>query len=85
VDNVDWEGAQPRFIEMVNSNRRGLFLATLPYKFGIFAAVTAGFVSIPMIFHYDTVLTFNELYVTSGRHFSTPSCLTLNNARRRSR
>jgi hypothetical protein len=67
VDNVTWEDAQPSFAKMVKSNRKGLFLATLPYKVGIFTAVTAGFVSIPMIFDYNTVLWFNELYVTSGK------------------
>jgi hypothetical protein len=58
--------AQPRFHDMVDSNRKGLFLATLPYKIGIFAAVTGAAVSIPMIFHLETVLWFNELYVTTG-------------------
>ncbi len=32
VDNVSWEDAQPRFLEMVRSNRKGLFAITLPYK-----------------------------------------------------
>ncbi len=57
------------FVKIVNSNRKGLFFATLPYKFGIVAAVTAGFVSIPMIFDVNTVMWFNEVYVTSGYKF----------------
>jgi hypothetical protein len=65
VDDVDWDGAQPIFHDMVNSNRKGLFLATLPYKIGIFAAVGGAAISIPMIFHLETVLWFNELYVTT--------------------
>jgi hypothetical protein len=33
---------------------------------GIFTAVTVATVSIPLIFEINTVLWFNELYVTSG-------------------
>ena len=57
--------AQPTFLKMVQSNRRGLLIYTLPYKIGITSALVAGFVSFPMIFHIDTVLWFNELYVTA--------------------
>lgn len=57
---------------MVNANRRGLFVATLPYKIGIVTAVTAAFASIPLIFDYDTVLAFNEAYVTSGNALILP-------------
>lgn len=42
-------------------------MATLPYKLGIVTAVTVATVSIPMIFEINTVLWFNELYVTSGK------------------
>lgn len=52
---------------MAKSNRRGLFVATLPYKLGIFAAVGGAVVSIPLIFDLDTVLWFNEHYVTAGK------------------
>jgi hypothetical protein len=43
-----------------------LWLVTLPYKIGIVTAVGAATISIPMIFDLNTVLWFNELYVTSG-------------------
>lgn len=65
VDNVPWEEAEKTFMKMVQSNRKGLFIATLPYKIGIVTAVTAGLVSFPMIFDIHTVLWFNELYVTA--------------------
>ena len=32
-------------------------------------ALTAAFVSIPLIFDYHTVLWFNEHYVTSGQYY----------------
>jgi len=65
ADNISWEQAQPTFIKVVESNRKGLSLATLPYKIGIFTAVVGGFASIPMIFDLDTVLWFNEHFVTT--------------------
>jgi hypothetical protein len=34
------------------------------YKLGIWVALTAGFVSIPLIFHLDCVLWFNDAFVT---------------------
>lgn len=60
------EDAEVKFLDIVAENRRGLWMATLPYKLGIFTAITVATVSIPMIFEINTVLWFNELYVTSG-------------------
>jgi hypothetical protein len=54
-------------MQIVQENRRGLGLATLPYKLGILTAITVATVSIPMIFEINTVLWFNEIYVTSGK------------------
>jgi len=65
VENLSWKDAQSILFQMMKSNRHGLFIATLPYKVGIFASVTAGLISFPMIFHLDTVMSFNELYVTT--------------------
>ncbi len=53
-------------MDIINSNRKGLFLATLPYKIGIATAVTAAVVSVPLIFEVNTVMLFNEYFVTSG-------------------
>jgi hypothetical protein len=63
VSRVD---AQPTFNRMVESNRRYLFMYTLPYKVGISVALIAALASFPMCFDYNTVLWFNELYVTAG-------------------
>lgn len=54
-------------MEIVEVNRKGLWMATLPYKLGMMTAVTVAFGSIPMIFELNTVLWFNELYVTTGK------------------
>ncbi len=43
----------------------GLFLITLPYKVGILGALALGLGTIPLIYHLDSVLAFNEAFVTS--------------------
>ena len=64
VDGLDWDKAHVKFQQVVNTNREGLFLATLPYKFGIGIALGMGFGSVPMIFQLDTALWFNEVSVS---------------------
>lgn len=66
-DNVDWAVANKKFQEIINCNRSDLFLATLPYKIGISVAMVSAFASIPLIFHEQSVMLFNELYVTAGK------------------
>lgn len=65
VDSVDWVEARKKFDEIVVTNRKGLFLFTLPYKVGILAALTLGLGTIPFIYHLETVMWFNEEFVTS--------------------
>ena len=65
VDGIEWQAARGRFHNILNANRRGLFLATLPYKVGIFLSFSAGVLSFPMIFHLDSVLLFNDYFVTT--------------------
>ena len=66
TDNIEWLSAREKFVVIMKNNRQGLFVATLPYKIGIITAVSAGIVSIPLLFHHDTVLIFNENFVTTG-------------------
>lgn len=67
TDNIEWPAAREKFVTIMRNNRQGLFVATLPYKIGIFTAVSAGLLSIPLIFHLETVLLFNENFVTTGQ------------------
>lgn len=67
-DDVDWQSAQPRFQEMRDANRTGMWLATFPYKVGLVASVSGAVLSIPMVFDYNTILWFNEHYVTTGTY-----------------
>ena len=65
VENVEWDEAYPIFLKMVQSNRQGIFFATMPQKTGIALALIAGFGSFPLIFDINTVMAFNEVFVTS--------------------
>ena len=65
VDDVEWEDAHMRFQGIVATNRRGMWLARLPYSVGLITSVVSAIVSIPLVFHYDTILWFNEHYVTT--------------------
>lgn len=67
VDNIEWEQADKIFNKILSTNREGLFFATLPYKVGIITTVSAAMFSIPLLFHLDSVLWFNENYVTTGK------------------
>ena len=65
VDHVTWDGAQPRLEEMELANKERMFWGTLPYKIGFVGSVTLAVASIPLCFHLNTVLWFNEHYVTA--------------------
>ena len=79
TDNIEWLPAREKFVVIIKNNRQGLFVATLPYKIGIITAVSAGVASIPLLFHLDTVLLFNENFVTTGSDVFNYSETVLNN------
>jgi hypothetical protein len=64
VDGVDYDEACETFQLIADKNKEGHTSAALPYQIGIFVALTAGFGSIPLVFHLDTAMWFNEHYVT---------------------
>ena len=65
VDNVEWETAGGKLLEMEKANKAGMSIATFPYKLGVFAALLTGVGSIPMVFQLDLAMWFNEAYVTT--------------------
>ncbi len=50
---------------MERANKERMFWGTLPYKIGFVSSVTLAVASIPLCFHLNTVLWFNEHYVTA--------------------
>lgn len=65
VDKVTWDAAQPKIQEMEKANKEWMFLGTLPYKIGIVSTVTMAIASIPLCFHLNSVIWFNEQFVTA--------------------
>jgi len=66
VDDVEWNPAYLKFIEIMKSNRELMFFASIPYHVGLYSALIGSALSVPLIFHYSTVKHFNELFVTAG-------------------
>jgi len=65
VDEVDWVTACDKVSDIDRVDRQYLWLATLPYKVGIFTGLTCTLGALPMVFHRPTVEAFNEIYVTT--------------------
>lgn len=65
VDNVEWVEAQEKVKHIQEDNRKVLWVATMPYKIGIAASVTAGIGCIPLVFHHASASWFNKHYVTA--------------------
>lgn len=59
VDNCDWESARIKVEEINQANDRKKLLAQFPYRLGVFAGMST-LLSIPLVFHRDTVLWFAE-------------------------
>ena len=51
--------------EIAAANKVGMSLATMPYKIGLTVAIVGGCASIPLCFHLDTVMWFNENFGSS--------------------
>jgi len=65
VDSVSYGDARNVFEAVERKNQEYMYALALPYKLGIAAALTAGFVSFPMVFDASLVHWFNEHYVTA--------------------
>uniref|UniRef100_A0A7R9ZEU6 Uncharacterized protein n=1 Tax=Pseudictyota dubia TaxID=2749911 RepID=A0A7R9ZEU6_9STRA len=65
VDSIEYEEAQEVVKEITKASRKNIALHHLPFKIGLYTAVFGGLVSVPMVFHSDTVHAFNEYFVTA--------------------
>lgn len=65
VDNVTWEDAQPKVVEIAGATHHGIRLAVAPFRAAIYGSVFIGLASFPLCFHLDTALWFNENFVTA--------------------
>lgn len=65
IDEVDWEGAQPRMEEIRSKALSGMGVAKFPYRAAIGTAFVGGLATFPLCFHLDSVELFNKAYVTA--------------------
>jgi len=65
VDGIDYEAAVERLSAIDQACNSGKTLNNIPYQVGAVTAYVAAFASIPLCFHLDSCLWFNEHYVTT--------------------
>lgn len=65
VDNVEYDEAMKTFKEIAAKNREEMKIASLPFYLGCGGALTAGIVSLPMVFSLPVVDWFNAEFVTA--------------------
>lgn len=65
IDEIEYDAAVEIFNEIKRVNRSTMMVSFLPYKIGLAGAITFGSLSMPMVFHLETVEWFNENYVTA--------------------
>ena len=65
VDEVEYDEAEVVVEGIAKANRERMFLHALPYHLGFGAAISAGVLSIPLVFHLGTVDAFNTMFVTA--------------------
>lgn len=67
VDNSDYDAATQKVVEMAKYNRKSMTIEYFPYHAGMGLALVTGVVSFPLIFHADTVIWFNDVFVTTDQ------------------
>jgi hypothetical protein len=65
TDHVSYASACDIFCEIEEKNHEWMRSMALPFQVGIVTAFSAGFISVPMVFHLPTVEYFNEHFVTA--------------------
>lgn len=64
-DRVNYEQASEKFEIIAAKNRENMYLLSLPYHLGITVALSAGLLSLPMVFDLQTAEWFNNNFVTT--------------------
>jgi hypothetical protein len=65
INQFCWNDANRKVAEISETNKENMFMYSMPYRIGATAAVVAGLASIPLVFHLDTALWFNDHFVTT--------------------
>lgn len=65
VDGIEYDQAVKVVNQIARDNQQKFVFEYLPYHTGMGVALTGGIASFPLIFHKETVLWFNEHFVTA--------------------
>lgn len=67
VDSLDWKSATKVLSKIEKRNTTGFTktFGLLPYQIGLTSAVVSGALSLPLVFHFNLVVWFNEKFVTT--------------------
>lgn len=65
VDQVDYDGAQEMMDTIKAECFKRMFISTLPYKIGVSTGLVGAVVCVPLVFHKQTAMWFNEVFVTT--------------------
>jgi hypothetical protein len=65
IDRVSYDEAEIVFRKIQAKHAEFNNVLSVPYRIGVFTALTAGFLSFPMVFHLQTAEWFNALFVTT--------------------
>eukprot|EP01094_Clydonella_sp_ATCC50884_P020181 TRINITY_DN413_c1_g1_i2.p1 TRINITY_DN413_c1_g1~~TRINITY_DN413_c1_g1_i2.p1 ORF type:complete len:269 (-),score=80.61 TRINITY_DN413_c1_g1_i2:130-897(-) len=64
VDGVTWQDARAKVDGEINeANDHFAFLVRVPYKIGVFTGLVGSVTSVPLVFHKDTAVWFNDKFV----------------------
>lgn len=64
VDGVEYVDTKDRLMEISAYTDSITTTTKLPYQIGIVTSVTAGWLSLPLVFHYGMASKFNDMFVT---------------------
>ena len=65
TDEVEWEEARKKMVEMHLENLRYMEMAAAPYTFTFWGCAIAGLATFPLVFDLNTAGWFNENFVTA--------------------
>ena len=65
MDDVPYATACDIFADIEETNYKWMRLMSLPFQVGIVTAFSSAVISIPLVFHLQTVEYFNEHFVTA--------------------
>jgi len=63
VDGIEYEETSKVVLQLNDANSDWLWLQRLPYQVSIYSALIAGWASLPLVFHEQTAVLFNEYLV----------------------